>query len=318
MTSLKRQQDQKFKEFQRHLSRRHRQNTAHRRRTNQPLVDAHAERLGRYLRAARLNANLSPAALAERTKLTTDTILALEQGVILRYDIKTTWLTQLAVALNEDIEDLKFLAGPIGRPHKERPQLNLADWVRSINKSVPRFVYTPLLASLLCVMVSAALLVNVKFPFIMTDGGTIVYVTPTSLVAPELSPASSLTLVSAYENLNPADRLSLLRAERLMPTNKAGEVQRVSTRPPVIETNPVTHLLLADALDTTPIEKQPRIKVFYDIVYWLTVGRTVQLEGRPSMISAEYRLENQILVLPKVIDVDSEDRLNMIKAEVKL
>lgn len=302
--------DKSFSEFRAHLARRHRKNYAHRRKNPAApnLVDAPTERFGRYLRAARLNARLSPAALGQRARLSPETILALEQGLILGQDIKGSWLKRLAAALNENVDDFSLLLGR--RPRRIWPALNLTDWLPPVQ--LPRMVFAPLLASLLAVVVSVAMLTNVGYP--RTPAGEhLIYTTPESLNAAQLVPVT--VPLPASPERNPAERLSLLKAERLKVAPVVVPVAVSSS--PVIETSPVTYLFLNSKLDQ-PQPEPKHIRIFFDIVYWLTVGPRFQLEGRPSIISAEYNLENQILVQPKIININSEDRLNMVKAEIKL
>lgn len=305
--------DKSFNDFKDHLTRRYRQNYAYRQKNPDapPLADAQAGRFGRYLRAARLNANLSPVALGRRARLSPDTILALEHGLILGQDIKAGWLKRLAIALNENADDFALLLGRSNLSRWNWPVLNWTELLPIV--PLPRTVYAPLLASLLAVVVSVALLANLGLPVAM-QGDNVVYTTPESIIESQAAPAYSM--VSAYPQLDPADRLSLLKAERLKVAPVAAPV--VASSSPIIEANPITYLFLNSKLDHPQAEPKHRIQIFFDIVYWLTVGPRFHLEGRPSIISAEYKIENQILVQPKIININSEDRLNMVKAEFKL
>lgn len=307
--------DKSFDEFKAHLARRHRQNYAHRQQNlaGSALADARAERFGRYLRAARLNANLSPAALGQRAKLSPDTILALEQGLILSQDIKAGWLKRLAAALHENVDDFALLLGRKRLSRWNWPALNWGGLLPAPRLS--RTAYAPLFAALLAVVVSVTMLANIGLPLAL-PGDDLVYTTPETLILPQTVPVS--VPISAYPNLDPVGRLSLLKAERLKVAPVAAPAPVAASSSPIIEANPVTYLFLNSKLDHPQAEPKHRIQIFFDIVYWLTVGPRFQLEGRPSIISAEYKIENQILVQPKIININSEDRLNMVNAEIRL
>jgi transcriptional regulator with XRE-family HTH domain len=75
------------------------------------VVDEVAARFGRYLRAARLNSNLSITEVSARTGITEAALTALEQGIITTADIKPKWLRDLARALAENVEDFNLLLG---------------------------------------------------------------------------------------------------------------------------------------------------------------------------------------------------------------
>ena len=98
------QREEDFKEFGEILVRRHGQNYFASFHNDQRVTaDEASVRFGRYLRAARINANLSVKDLAAKTRLSQATLMALEQGLILACDIKPKWLKDLAEALTENI-----------------------------------------------------------------------------------------------------------------------------------------------------------------------------------------------------------------------
>ncbi len=305
--------DRDFDEFKGHLVRRHRQNCARRQKNpTAPLDNAAAERFGRYLCAARRNANLSPAALGQRANLPPDTIMALEMGLILAPNIKASWLKRLAAALNEDPADFALL---LGRRHSgwwSWPAFNRGYTWPALR--LTRNIYAPLFASLVAVIISVTLLARAGLP-LSPAGDALIDLTPESL-APPVAPAAALA--SDYTHLNPANRPSLLKAERLKIAPAVNDLPPAVSLPPVVETNRVTSRFLNSVLPVAPSPPKERIQVFFDSVYWLTVGPRFQLEGRPSIITAEFGLENQILILPKLINVDSDERLNMVKAEIRL
>ena len=81
--------------------------------------DCAALGLGRYLRAARLNAGWSYEALAGEAGLVRVTVIALESGLLPPADIRAEWLDRLAAALNEDAGDLRLLLNlPVARPER--------------------------------------------------------------------------------------------------------------------------------------------------------------------------------------------------------
>ena len=101
-----------FKEFGEILVRRHGQNYySSYDNQNRVTIDETAVRFGRYLRAARSNADLSIKELSIQTKISEATLMALEQGLILACDIKPRWLKRLAQTLTENIEDFNLLLG---------------------------------------------------------------------------------------------------------------------------------------------------------------------------------------------------------------
>ena len=92
--------------------------------------DPDAVELGRYLRAARLNAGLSHEELSRRAHVDRATLIALEYGLFAPGQIRRAWLSRLAVALGEKPDNLALLLG-IPLPHRpekdERAPLFLAD-----------------------------------------------------------------------------------------------------------------------------------------------------------------------------------------------
>lgn len=101
-----------FKEFGEILNRRHGQNYYASFHNEQRLtVDEASVRFGRYVRAARVNANLSIRELAAKAHLTEARLIAIEQGLILACDIKPKWLKDLADVLQENVEDFNLILG---------------------------------------------------------------------------------------------------------------------------------------------------------------------------------------------------------------
>lgn len=94
------------------------------------LRDPDAVGLGRYLRAARLNADLSYDELSRRTHVDRATLIALEYGLYPPGQIRRAWLIRLAGALAEKPDNLALLLGtPLPRraERDERAPLYLSD-----------------------------------------------------------------------------------------------------------------------------------------------------------------------------------------------
>lgn len=84
--------------------------------------DPDAVGLGRYLRAARLNAGLSYDELSRRARVDRAALIALEYGLYSPGQIRRTWLARLAGALGEKPDNLALLLGiPLLR-HAERDE----------------------------------------------------------------------------------------------------------------------------------------------------------------------------------------------------
>jgi hypothetical protein len=299
-----------------HLLRRHRHNLIQRRGFGQVNPSAVALPLGRYLRAARVNAGLSRGELAQQTGLPAGTILALEQGLIIPKEIEPVWLDRLSSVLGEDVGTFDLLLARQPAPVRVRRGLlpTLRAWF-SIRR-LPGPVYGAVPATLLCLFLGIALFLGVELPYFPTGSlqslpaDAIETQTPTSAI--NYQPVEPRSILSA-------ERLSLLRAERIQIAASTKPVAQplVSSSMPVIEHHPVDRVFLLSTLETiVPSQAQGSAKVYSRFA--LFVEPNARLEGRPNVTNAEFRLENQVLILPKVIDINSEVRQNMVKAETQL
>jgi transcriptional regulator with XRE-family HTH domain len=163
------QREAYFKEFGEILVRRHGQNfysSYH--NASRITVDDASIRFGRYLRAARVNAGLSPAELAGQVRLSEATLAALEQGFILACDIKPKWLKELAGALGENFEDFNLIVGrQISSGHSrwltERLISHWQNWLtQSKVSSSSRLIYATCSTMLFYVVVGAISLLSFK------------------------------------------------------------------------------------------------------------------------------------------------------------
>jgi len=160
-----------FKEFGDLLVRRHGQNyysSYH--NHSRVTVDQAAVRFGRYLRAARVNGNMSIAELATQTKISQATLTALEHGLILACDIKPRWLKGLAAVLNENAEDFNMLLGrkiSTGSSGWLTKKL-LTHWQNWFAYSKRSLLASPMYVTcsvaLFCFLVGAALFLNANYP----------------------------------------------------------------------------------------------------------------------------------------------------------
>jgi len=125
-----------FKELGQIIAKRHGQNYYAGYDNRQKVtVDEAAVRLGRYLRAARINGELSIDQLARQTNLSKATLIALEHGLILTCAIKPKWLKALAEELNEQIEDFNLTLGrPNFGPHTGWLMVPLAHLLQCVPK----------------------------------------------------------------------------------------------------------------------------------------------------------------------------------------
>ena len=120
------QRAKQFGRFGQFLLKRYRHNLA----ANQT-GDPAAERLGRYLHAARVNAGLAPADVARQARVPLAVVLALETGLIPVPDIQAGWLRQLATALGEDVDDLELMLGPQRQKRRSLAWFKALTWPHS-------------------------------------------------------------------------------------------------------------------------------------------------------------------------------------------
>jgi hypothetical protein len=95
-----------------------------------PIVDFRDPRavgLGRYLRATRLNRELSCDEVSRRAGVDRVTVIALELGLLRPEQIRSAWLTRLGYALGEDGDDLGLLLG-IPLPTSSPQQADIAPY----------------------------------------------------------------------------------------------------------------------------------------------------------------------------------------------
>lgn len=187
-----------FKEFGEILVRRHGQNfySAYD-NTGRITVDEAASRLGRYLRAARVNAGLSPAELAGQAGLSEARLTALEQGLILSCDINPKWLKELARALGENFEDFNLIVGrQVSNGHSKWLTDRLVscwrNWlIHSRYSILSRPIYATCSALLFCFVVGAVFLLGIN-------------------TAPQPAPPSK---IKSFIVVKPERRLNLIKAE---------------------------------------------------------------------------------------------------------
>ncbi len=325
------QRERQFREFGKLLVQRYRHNyEMFQNDTQETVTDEAAVRFGRYLRAARANAGLSPKALAFRSGVSSATILALEQGLILPQDIRPKWLNKLADGLGEDAGNFNLLLGAAKTQRISWSRQWLNRLRQPINISFRLHpVYASLPALLLCIVLSAMFLFrngvktqnDVMASLAITPEGEI------NLVNADMDTRHEMILVPAkLINIDPEDRMNLIEAENqvfLMPEmTKLIEIETDG----VFEITDVepdfgTQVFLLVLPDTSNQGQPKIIRAEFDFTNHFFVVPTLtraNLEGRPSVIKPEVRLENQILVWPTLIDIAPEDRLSMLKAENRL
>jgi transcriptional regulator with XRE-family HTH domain len=306
--------DDSSNELRQHLIRRHRQNLAGRRGAS----SAHkAAALGRYVRAARINAGLSLVQLAQISGLAAGTLLALEQGIIVDEDIKPGWVDRLAIALGEETVTLNLLLNRQDTVQVDRWQQVSAVWKTVSARWLPAPVYATLPAILLFTLLSIALFNQLEFPYRATGPQQPVQTLPATVAATVPSSAPPV----AFANISAEERLSLLNAERVKILIDEPPSRFQWSSPPSVliqEPAPVNHSFLTAKLNALFPKPGGESQMIYPPVLFQTPVSSVQLEGRPNVTHAEYRLDNQVLVIPKVINVNSEVRQNMVKAEIKL
>ena len=317
MTSQKQQQPKEvLRPLREHLLRRHRHNRTQQRSEGQVSPNTAALRLGRFLRAARVNAGLSRGDLAQQTGLPAGTILALEQGLIIPSEIKPVWLARLSCVLGEDAGTFALLLGCQPPPTRARKTLLSTLWAWFSIGRLPAPVYGAVPATLLCILVSVALFLGVELPYSPAEQ---LQSLPAAPVETHIPASEKNYRLVEPRSLVPEERLSLLKAERVkIATPTATTVQPPDfSYVPVIEHHPVDRAFLLSKLETTLTSPAHESAIIYSD-YAIFAEHDAQLEGRPNVTNAELRLENQILVLPKVIDINSEVRQNMVKAETQL
>jgi hypothetical protein len=263
-----------------------------------------------------VNAGFSRDDLAHQTGLPAGTILALEQGLIIPNEIKPVWLARLARVLGEDTGTFTLLLGCQPAPARARKSLlsTVSAWFSVWRLAGP--VYGAVPATLLCILVSVAFFLSVKLPY-STSGQVQSF--PANPVETNV-PASAINYrLVEPSSLLPEERLSLLKAERvkIAAPPETTVPSPASSHMPIIEHHPVDHAFLLSKLETTLTSQAQESAIIYKD-YAIFTKPDVQLEGRPNVTNAELRLENQILVLPKIIDINSEVRQNMVKAETQL
>ncbi len=186
-----------FKEFGHIVVKRHEQNYQAKLADKQTLtVDETAVYFGRYLRAARVNANLSLAQLAAKTNISKATLTALEQGLILTDDIKLKWLKEIAKAVNGSVEDFNLIL---------RRQASGSNLYGFINRLIPwqnwyNFSNVTLLSKPLYAVCSAVILFFVVGAISLF---TLSYPAPTTLPKAGYS----------YGNIKAEQRLNMIKAE---------------------------------------------------------------------------------------------------------
>ncbi len=304
------QRDKYFEEFGQHLARRHEQLYAARARGEAAAVESASLRLGRYLRAARRNAALDVAQVAERASLPAATVQALEQGLIPADDIKPRWLKQLAAALNEDAADLQLLLGrPLRAPSRHWPGLNGRPLFNPGVLSRP--IYATLSAMLLGALIGLAVIGQGHWPI----AGQVV------VISQEQTPADSGPSLSTLVHVNANQRLNLIKAEKqkvlLLPIKIVAPSEPLRMIPDFY--NRVEYLTLFDEAGTPhPLLFNHSFDWFDNPVLVLWALTSFTPDGRFNIAKAEYRVEDQIRVQPKIIPINSENRLNMVKAEIRL
>jgi hypothetical protein len=168
----------------------------------------------------------------------------------------------------------------------------------------------------LCILLSTAFFLGVELPYSRSDQ-------PHSLPADTAENNVTAPVVNYHlvepSSIVPEERPSLLRAERIKIATPTDTVARPATLSPipVIEHQPVDRAFLLSKLEAIAASQTPEEPIVYSD-FELLGSSGDQLEGRPNVTNAEFRLENQILVLPKVININSEIRQNMLKAETRL
>jgi transcriptional regulator with XRE-family HTH domain len=309
-------------DLRRHLLHRHRRNLIERHRVavigSAPVVStSDTTGFGRYIRAARVNADLSASQLADQAGITVGTLLALEQGMISEGDIRREWVNNLAEALSEKTDTFDMLLDKQAVAPVNGWQRMSDIWEEYFARWLPAPVYATVPAILLFTVISIALFNQIEFPY---------------LVSPPQQPVPTLSVVVgdntivesaiSYTSASAEERLSLLKAEqvKILVASPTGQFELPTTAVtgPVVEPAPVDHSFLISKLNTLFSNQTPEKRVIYGETLLLSPVDVVELDGRPNVTNAEYRLNNQILVVPKVININSDIRQNMVKAEVQL
>ncbi|MCB0190542.1 MAG: hypothetical protein KDJ65_01215 [Anaerolineae bacterium] len=142
--------DQRKKEletFGHIIAKHHMQRTKHEAQQSSPGSVA----LGRYLYASRKCADLSIEALSRQTKLSTATLLGLEQGLFSTDAIQPHWLKRLARVLEEDVDDFNLLLD--SHPTKQLSRQSLLEqWLETFWPPPTTLIFRRPLVSLYAVI----------------------------------------------------------------------------------------------------------------------------------------------------------------------
>jgi hypothetical protein len=237
--------------------------------------DLAAKRLGRYLRAARVNAGLTSTALAYQARLPLAVVLALETGLIPAHEIEAGWLAQLAAALAENVDDLRLVLGPQVQQRPSWAWLKALQWPRLDQPARPlvpeirlplRSIYAAgLLMAVVCLVVVAV-----------------------QLSAPKLPETTFLTKqqqrTGYHFHIEPVQRLGLITAESTF-RNRVWIQERRD-----LPYSPRTPRLVAGSdFDLKP----PPIGL-----PWLGYGGTSETPERLNMLQAERQLKIAALIQP--------------------
>lgn len=314
-TKEEQQREKYFEEFGKHLVQRHGHNYVARAQGRLTVADPVARRFGRYLRAVRCSTGLTPAELAYRAKISAADLQALEQGIIPSNKISSRWLKALASVLNKNNDEFGLLLGQ--RPKVTRrtgPVFNIKKLLNVGFLSQPAFA--TITAMLLCVLISVALLAESHWKGVAATPPVLQVKVTAQRLAVDSSQVAS-TLVSVDAEL----RQNLIRAEKQkVLLQEFG--QTPSGEPLLIVPDFGYRMLVTEkSTDAAPKEHVDFVHTFdffnNPLLLLWTLSRFTP-DGRFNLANAEYGVENQILVLPKIINVGSEERMNMVKAEIRL
>ncbi len=291
------QRRKQFKQFGRLLVTRHGQNHQAIRNGNTPIVDDVAVNFGRYLRAARVNADMQLEELAHKSRLPHGTLLALEQGLILNNDIKPKWVNRLANALDEDVDYFNLLL-------KRSLEQKQSRWNRLVQQvQIPRInlaakpLYAALPALLLCVVFAAVLL-------------------PKNSTAPSAPAPTAYNQPDTIIHIDSEARLNMIKAERRL--NSEIYYRGNTVQLPALDGN---------RLNIVKAEYAFQNEILHVPTYLsASTFDGFDAEGRPNLVKAETNFESQMILitrfinlnLPTFVDVNPEERLNMVKAETRL
>jgi hypothetical protein len=311
-TREEQQREKYFKELGQHLIGKHRQFYESQNQRHIAPDDPSAARFGRYLRAARCNSGLSETALAARAKMSVATVQSLELGLIPSGKIKPVWLNRLAVALREDVADFQLLLGQPVKPAASRwPAINWRNLLAVKTRTRPAFA--TLAAMLLCAVIGVGLLTHSNAPGVVK--------TPAPAKQPAVAAIAAPQQPATLVNVNAETRLNLVKAERQKVLLQSHQI--INSGDP-LAVSPDYEVRAIDLVIEPQNDVDDQIQLVYAfdffnnpvLVLWTLTNYTPN--GRFNLSNAEYGLENQVLVLPKIIEINSEDRLNMVKAEFRL